>query len=63
MYQHESLNIIIHSGWSLALILMKERVELTVYLKEMPLNPFANRADPDQAAPCLIMVHCLLMEI
>ena len=26
------------------------RKELTLYLKEMPFNTLANRADPDQAA-------------
>ena len=42
------------------------RHQLTLYLKEMTFNVFANRADPDQAALVSAAYQgplCLLMEI
>ena len=38
-------------------------MSFTLYLIERPFNPFANRADPDQAALRDHTLLCLLMEI
>ena len=41
-----------------------QKPPLTLYLIETPFNPFANRADPDQAAlvradPILVIIACV----